>query len=122
MIVFRLLWRFVRGVLLVLAAIVLFIEEWGWQPLSAWAARLTRWPPLAGLHKRRMWLAYAEVLVRQETVRCAAETCEIDTTTSFHWRHCFLQIDAVRRQAEGVARHPHSWPAYQRLASIKRDC
>jgi hypothetical protein len=52
MIVFRLLWRFVRGVLLVLAAIVLFIEEWGWQPLAAWAARLTVWPPLARLEVR----------------------------------------------------------------------
>ncbi len=32
--------RVLRGVLLALAAIVLFIEEWGWRPLTAWAARL----------------------------------------------------------------------------------
>jgi len=33
--------------LLVLAAAVLFIEEWGWRPLTAAAARIGRWPPLA---------------------------------------------------------------------------
>ena len=45
----RRLWRILRGALLVLAAIVLFIEEWGWRPLTAWAARLAKWPPLARL-------------------------------------------------------------------------
>ena len=43
------LWRLARRVLLVLAAVVMFIEEWGWQPLTAWAARIARWPPLARL-------------------------------------------------------------------------
>jgi hypothetical protein len=43
------LWRALRGVLLALAALVLFIEEWGWRPLTAWAARLALWPPLARL-------------------------------------------------------------------------
>ena len=28
---------------------MLFIEEWGWRPLTALAARLGRWPPLARL-------------------------------------------------------------------------
>jgi len=40
-------WRAVRPVLLALAAIVLFIEEWGWRPLTAAAARVARWPPIA---------------------------------------------------------------------------
>jgi hypothetical protein len=48
----RWLWRAARGVLLALAAVVLFIEEWGWRPLTAWAARLARWPPLARLEER----------------------------------------------------------------------
>jgi len=47
MIVFRWLGRMLRGVLLTLAAIVLFVEEWGWRPLTALAARIARWPPLA---------------------------------------------------------------------------
>ncbi len=47
----RRLWRLLRGALLVLAAIVLLIEEWGWRPLAAWAARIARWPPLARLEK-----------------------------------------------------------------------
>jgi hypothetical protein len=52
MIVFKWLWRVLRGVLLTLAAIVLFIEEWGWRPLTALAARIARWPPLARLEAR----------------------------------------------------------------------
>lgn len=48
----RRVWRALRGVLLALAAVVLFIEEWGWRPLTAWAARLAQWPPLARLEAR----------------------------------------------------------------------
>ena len=48
--------------------------------------------PLAGLHKREMWLAYADALVNQATVRKAARICTIDTTTSFRWRHRFLTV------------------------------
>lgn len=42
-------WQVVRGLLLALATFVIFIEEWGWRPLSAMAARLGRWPPLGRL-------------------------------------------------------------------------
>lgn len=49
---FKLLWRAVRGVLLAMAALILAIEEWGWRPLTAWAARLAQWPPLARLEAR----------------------------------------------------------------------
>jgi len=47
--------------------------------------------PLSGLHKREMWLAYADALVNQKSVRKAAEVCAIDKTTSFRWRHRFLE-------------------------------
>jgi len=50
--VFKALWRFLRGLLLALAAVVIFIEEWGFRPLTAWAARLATWPPLARLEAR----------------------------------------------------------------------
>ncbi len=48
-------WRLLRGLFLMLAAGVLLIEEWGWRPLTAWAARLAQWPPLSRLeaHIRR---------------------------------------------------------------------
>lgn len=46
------LWRLARRVLLVLAAVVMFVEEWGWHRLTAWAARIARWPPLAWLERR----------------------------------------------------------------------
>lgn len=49
---FRWLWRAIRGVLLALAAVVLFLEEWGWRPLTAWAARIGRWPPFARVEAR----------------------------------------------------------------------
>jgi hypothetical protein len=48
----RVLWRALRAVLLALAAVILVIEEWGWRPLSAWAARLAHWPPIARLEAR----------------------------------------------------------------------
>jgi len=41
--------RVLRGVLLALAAAILFIEEWGWRPLTACMAWLAKWPPLARL-------------------------------------------------------------------------
>ena len=44
--------RILRSLLLALAAIVIFIEEWGWRPLSAMVARLGRWPPLGRLEAR----------------------------------------------------------------------
>ncbi|MBS0449096.1 MAG: hypothetical protein JSR59_24500 [Proteobacteria bacterium] len=49
-------WRALRPTVLVLAAIVLFIEEWGWRPLAALAARAARWAPVARLevHLRRV--------------------------------------------------------------------
>jgi hypothetical protein len=49
---FKWLWRVVRGLTLALAAVVLFLEEWGWRPLTAWAARLAKWPPIARLEAR----------------------------------------------------------------------
>ena len=49
---FKWLWRLVRGLMLGLAAMVLFLEEWGWRPLTAWAARLAKWPPIARLEAR----------------------------------------------------------------------
>jgi len=57
-IVLKLLLRAGRSVLLALFAAVLFIEEWGWRPLTAWAARLAQWPPLARFEARvRLWPA-----------------------------------------------------------------
>ncbi|MEP7139860.1 MAG: hypothetical protein ABI745_09555 [Caldimonas sp.] len=38
-----------RSVLLGIAAVILFFEEWGWRPLTACAAWIARWPPLAAL-------------------------------------------------------------------------
>ena len=35
-----------------MAAVVLAIEEWGWRPLTALAAQLNRWPPVARLEDR----------------------------------------------------------------------
>ncbi len=46
-----LLWRPVRAVLLGLLIIVIFVEEWGWRPLTALAAAIARWPPLAVLER-----------------------------------------------------------------------
>ncbi|HEX6703261.1 MAG TPA: hypothetical protein VF169_00765 [Albitalea sp.] len=45
-------WRLLRAVLLVIAALIIAIEEWGWRPLTAWAARIAAWPPLVRLEAR----------------------------------------------------------------------
>ncbi len=44
--------RVLRGLLLTLAAIWLFLEEWGWRPLARWLGRLARWPPWARTEAR----------------------------------------------------------------------
>lgn len=46
------LWRVLRGLGLVLAAIVILVEEWGWRPLTAAAATLARWLRLQKLEAR----------------------------------------------------------------------
>ena len=48
----RRLWRPLRLPFLALAAVVMWIEEWGWAPLTAWAGRIAHWPPLARLEAR----------------------------------------------------------------------
>ncbi len=43
----RVLWHILRWPLLVLAVLIIFIEEVGWRPLAALAARVARWGPSA---------------------------------------------------------------------------
>jgi len=45
------LWSPFRVVLLLLAVLIIFVEEWGWIPLTALAAAIARWPPLAALER-----------------------------------------------------------------------
>jgi hypothetical protein len=52
MIFLRLLWRAVRALLLTLAALWFFLEEFGWHPLAAWLGGFTRWPPWARMEAR----------------------------------------------------------------------
>lgn len=46
--------------------------------------------PLAHLHHRERWLAYAECLEQSLTVRASARACGIAKNTAFRWRHRFL--------------------------------
>ena len=39
------MWRAVRALLLALAALWFFLEEFGWHPLAAWLGRFARWGP-----------------------------------------------------------------------------
>ena len=59
----KLIWRPLRAVLLALAAVVIFIEEFGWRPLARWAARLAQWPPLARLEARLRQVSPRQALV-----------------------------------------------------------
>ena len=87
------LWRLARRVLLVLAAIVMFIEEWGWQPLTAWAARIARWPPLA-------WL---EGLIRQAPARLALALFLVPAVMLFPIKLLALWLMDQGRVGLGVA-------------------
>jgi len=60
--------------------------------------------PLAQLHRREAWLDYARALVDRVSLRKAAARCGIDLTTSFRWRHRFLeaQKDAKPEKVEGI--------------------
>ena len=46
--------------------------------------------PLARLRKREQWPAFSETLAGGDTVREAAASCGVDPSTSFRWRHRFL--------------------------------
>lgn len=50
--VLKWLWRAIRGVFLAMAALIIAIEEWGWRPLTAMAARCAKWPPIGRLEDR----------------------------------------------------------------------
>ncbi len=41
-----------RGLALVLVALWLLFEEFGWRPLAAWLGKLAQWPPWARLEQR----------------------------------------------------------------------
>ena len=54
--------------------------------------------PLQGLHKKERWLSFGESLAEGETVKDSAKRCGIANSTSFRWRHRFL--DASRQDPE----------------------
>jgi transposase-like protein len=56
--------------------------------------------PLAQLHRRDAWLAYGQAMVDGVSLRKAAKRCRIDLTTSFRWRHRFL--DGARTEKAKV--------------------
>ena len=47
--------------------------------------------PLAHLRHKDKWLTYSKCLNEYHTIRTAASKCKIDKTTSFRWRHRFLE-------------------------------
>ena len=49
--------------------------------------------PLARLRHRSRWLAFAEQLKLSHSVREAAKQTKIDKSTSFRWRHRFLEAE-----------------------------
>jgi len=88
----RFLLRGLRGLLLVLAAAVLFVEEWGWRPLTALAARLGRWPPLARL----------EDLVRRVSPRVALVLFIVPAVALFPLKLVALWLIHLGQTALGV--------------------
>lgn len=53
--------------------------------------------PLARLRKREQWPLYGQALIDGTSVRKAAQCCEVDKSTTFRWRHRFLQASATHQ-------------------------
>lgn len=53
--------------------------------------------PLARLRKREQWLSYGQALADGISVRKAAQRCGVANSTTFRWRHRFLQAAATHR-------------------------
>ena len=53
--------------------------------------------PLAHLHHKTRWLAYAACLLNSFSVRKAADHLQIHRNTSFRWRHRFLALAKTDR-------------------------
>ena len=53
--------------------------------------------PLAHLHHKTQWLAYADCLLNSFSVRKAAQQVHIHRNTSFRWRHRFLALAKTDR-------------------------
>lgn len=48
--------------------------------------------PLAKLHKKVQWLTNAEAMLTGASVKTTAQMCGVATSTSFRWRHRFLEL------------------------------
>ena len=59
---------------------------------------------LTAAQRGEAWLDYARALVDRVSLRKAAKRCSIDLTTSFRWRHRFLQSsrEAKPAKVEGI--------------------
>jgi len=55
--------------------------------------------PLARLRKKASWLIFAETLSEGLSVKAAAERCSVAPSTSFRWRHRFLQAKTADSEA-----------------------
>ncbi len=56
--------------------------------------------PLAKLRNKEKWLDYAQCLSQNQSIREAAKSCSIDKTTSFRWRHRFLENSSQAKSPE----------------------
>lgn len=56
--------------------------------------------PLAGLRRPDAWWVYAQAMLDGLSVRKAAKQAGVHRTTSFRWRHRFLQLPAEENDTE----------------------
>lgn len=61
--------------------------------------------PLANLRHKEQWFEFAEAMIEGYSVRKSAKVCGIGSSTSFRWRHRFLQLPAGMKPAalSGIA-------------------
>lgn len=90
---FKWLWRPIRALFLALAALVIAIEEWGWRPLTRWAARLAKWPPIMRL----------EAHIRSASPRTALLLFLVPAVALFPVKLLALWLIGLGRTALGVS-------------------
>lgn len=91
----RAIWRVLRGMLLGVAWLWFFFEEWGWHPLAAWLGRLARWGPWARLEARIAQAPSRVALVLFLVPVVALFPIKLLALTLLHSGHTALGLTAI---------------------------
>ena len=76
-------------------------------------------PPLAQLHRRDVWLTYAQALADGVSLRKAAKRSKIALGTAFRWRHRFLKIPKGKKAKRSLALSRPTSPTFSNPRRVR---